>query len=445
LSNAFYNTFLGHGASQWTDGTNSYPVYGDWLFFANGPIQHLAFADRSDGHRMLTLTSGGQTYWDRESLAGVTDDASLAVDGTLDNQGSVYASTVLKALEPQGSTSLDVAGTGVTTFTVRGFAANYTYNVSLRNLSTGVYRNGTLGTDASGFAQVPVDFGASMTGYSIAFWGVFPTPPADTTPPNQITDLRASAVGSRYVVLQWTAPGDNGTVGRASQYDLRYSTSGPLNETTFDQATQATTPAPGLSGSTETFNLTGLRPGTSYWVAIRTADSVPNWSPISNDVDVVTASLPRPTVLSASLNLSRAAIDIAFSSPMNRSSVEAAIHFSNPIAYHIVWTDDRHLQVVFDESLMPGVQYTLTLSSAAEDQDGLALANPFTYAFTGPETTPPTGPSGAVWVGLALGLSTIVVLLVIFRDRAVAGLGQGIRRLVRSVRRPPKKPPSSPG
>src|SRR5712692_4753376 len=42
LSNAFDNTFLGHGASQWTDGTNSYPIYGDWLFFANGPIQQVA-------------------------------------------------------------------------------------------------------------------------------------------------------------------------------------------------------------------------------------------------------------------------------------------------------------------------------------------------------------------------------------------------------------------
>jgi hypothetical protein len=445
-SNAFYNTFLGHGASAWTDGTNSHPVNGDWLFFANGPVTHVEFADRSDGHRTLKLTSGGRTYWDQESLPGVTDDASLAVDGTLDNQGSVYGSTVLKALEPDGSTSLDVVGTGATTFTVRGFAANYTYNMSLRNRSTGVYRNGTLSTDASGFAQQSVDFGASLTGYSVVFWGSFPTPPTDTTPPNSITDLRATATGARYVVLQWTAPGNNGTVGRASQYDLRYSTSGPLNDTTFGQATQVPISAPGLSGSTETFNLTGLSPGTSYWIALRTADSVPNWSPVSNDVDVATASLPRPAVLFASLNPSGTSIEIAFSSPMNRSSVEGAIAFSDPIVYHVVWADDRHLQVVLDESLVPGVQYRLTLSTSAADQDGLALGAPFTYTFTAPEPTPMTGASGDVWVGLAtaLGGSIIVLLLVIFQDRVVADVGRGIRRLRRSDRRPPKRPPRPP-
>ncbi|HYM40380.1 MAG TPA: Ig-like domain-containing protein, partial [Thermoplasmata archaeon] len=446
LSNAFYNTFLGHGASQWTDGTNTYPVYGDWLFFANGPIQELAFADRPDGHRTLSLTTGGRTYGDQESLAGVTDSAALTVDGTLDYRGSVYGNTVLGALNPRGTTSLDVAGMGTTTFTIQGFAAGYVYNVSVRELSTGVYRNGTLSTDGSGFAQFSVDFGATMATYSVTLWGSFPAPPGDTTPPAQVTDVRASVTGPSYAVLQWTAPGNNGTVGRASQYDLRYSTSGPLTNATLDQGTKVATPAPGVSGSEETLNVTGLQPDTTYWFALRTADNVPNWSPISNNLKIVTSPSTRPTVQSAGLDLTAGAIDLLFSSPMNRSSVEGAIRISNAISYHAVWVDDRHLRIVLDEPLGPGLQYTLTVAANATDRNGLALGTPFTYTFTGAQAGRSTNPAWDPWVGLAiaLGLSAILVLFVIFRDRAIAGLGKGIHRMVRTVRRPPKKPPRPP-
>ena len=44
---------------------------------------------------------------------------------------------------------------------------------------------------------------------------------SDGIPPAAITDLAVTAVYDNYVVLDWTAPGDNGTKGRAHSYDIR--------------------------------------------------------------------------------------------------------------------------------------------------------------------------------------------------------------------------------
>jgi len=88
------------------------------------------------------------------------------------------------------------------------------------------------------------------------------------------------------VVLQWTAPGDDGTVGRASSYDVRYRTTniaGVDTTTWWNGATPATgEPLPGVSGATDSLRVRGLLPLTTYYFMIRAADEVPNWSGFSN-------------------------------------------------------------------------------------------------------------------------------------------------------------------
>ncbi len=92
------------------------------------------------------------------------------------------------------------------------------------------------------------------------------------------------------VTLTWTAPGDDGNIGTASLYDIRYSNS-PVDESNWDQATQITgEPSPQAAGSSESFDVTGLDPGTAYYFAIKTADEVSNWSPISNVISKSTES-----------------------------------------------------------------------------------------------------------------------------------------------------------
>lgn len=59
------------------------------------------------------------------------------------------------------------------------------------------------------------------------------TPTYDTTPPSTITNLSNSNITQNSVNLSWTAPGDDGNIGTASSYDIRYSTS-IINESNWE-------------------------------------------------------------------------------------------------------------------------------------------------------------------------------------------------------------------
>lgn len=86
------------------------------------------------------------------------------------------------------------------------------------------------------------------------------------------------------ITLAWTAPGDDGTQGRAAAFDLRYSTT-PITEANFVNARRVIDlPAPGQAGSLENANVDGLSNGTVYYFAIKTRDEAGNWSALSNVV-----------------------------------------------------------------------------------------------------------------------------------------------------------------
>ena len=105
----------------------------------------------------------------------------------------------------------------------------------------------------------------------------------DITAPAAVTDLAAEhrpKTGSVY--LYWSAPGDDGLVGRASQYDIRYS-SAVITEDNFGAATEVSgEPVPGEPGRRQGYEVLGLTPGATYYFALKAADEVPNWSGLSN-------------------------------------------------------------------------------------------------------------------------------------------------------------------
>jgi hypothetical protein len=86
--------------------------------------------------------------------------------------------------------------------------------------------------------------------------------------------------------LLWTAPGDDGMVGRASSYALRYRTTAIVGTDTLSWWNAATAvsglPAPGVSGATDSVVVSGLDATKTYYFVLRTADEVPNWSGYSN-------------------------------------------------------------------------------------------------------------------------------------------------------------------
>jgi len=120
----------------------------------------------------------------------------------------------------------------------------------------------------------------------------------DSTAPGTIEDLRSQAVTPTSLDLQWTATGDDGAVGRAVDYELRYSDapivmgqpSGRRREVAFEDATRVDAPQPGPSGSPESLKVSlspsGKRRDLHF--ALRAIDNVGN----ASDLASATVSVP---------------------------------------------------------------------------------------------------------------------------------------------------------
>jgi phosphodiesterase/alkaline phosphatase D-like protein len=104
--------------------------------------------------------------------------------------------------------------------------------------------------------------------------------------------VKAADVTTTTVKLSWTATGDDSLTGRATSYDLRYSTA-PITAANFSAATRfAATPLPAVSGARDSVVVTGLNPTTTYYFALKIADEVPNWSGLSNVATATTLAPP---------------------------------------------------------------------------------------------------------------------------------------------------------
>ncbi len=111
----------------------------------------------------------------------------------------------------------------------------------------------------------------------------------DIISPGRILDLSVEEVGPDYVVLTWTAPGDNGYFGGpVARYDLRYSRE-PIVKETWETCEQVLNEGePSRPGTEERYILRGLDIKTRYYFAIRSYDDVNNRSEISNVTQTVT-------------------------------------------------------------------------------------------------------------------------------------------------------------
>lgn len=89
------------------------------------------------------------------------------------------------------------------------------------------------------------------------------------------------------VTLLWTATGDNGTVGQAAKYDLRYTANQVVGTDTLtwwntSAVINMTAYVPSPAGQRDSAVVAGLVVGKKYYAILRVADSAGNWSGFSN-------------------------------------------------------------------------------------------------------------------------------------------------------------------
>ncbi|UCE39280.1 MAG: right-handed parallel beta-helix repeat-containing protein [Thermoplasmata archaeon] len=120
----------------------------------------------------------------------------------------------------------------------------------------------------------------------------------DSSPPTPINDLTALNPSFDSINLTWTAPSDNGSIGSASGYIVKYSTTGSITDANWDvSATYVQSWTPQSAGSTEYHIVSGFSHGTRFWFAIKSYDELDNLGSTSNSPNettlVATPSVPQ--------------------------------------------------------------------------------------------------------------------------------------------------------
>ena len=107
-------------------------------------------------------------------------------------------------------------------------------------------------------------------------------PPQDTTAPGQVTDLTALQKNQSVVELVWSAPGDDGFIGTADRYDIRFSTTSITDQNWQQQQGINGVSKPTVAGSIEKVTVSNLTANTTYYFALKTYDESNNESLLSN-------------------------------------------------------------------------------------------------------------------------------------------------------------------
>ena len=114
-------------------------------------------------------------------------------------------------------------------------------------------------------------------------------PVHDTTAPATVSDLIPWAGAADAVTVSWRTPGDDGPVGTATGWEVRWDTA-PVTDATWDAAQAGPTGTPGPAGERQQATIGNLVPDTVYHVAVRTVDERGQWSAVSNSAAAETVN-----------------------------------------------------------------------------------------------------------------------------------------------------------
>jgi hypothetical protein len=104
-------------------------------------------------------------------------------------------------------------------------------------------------------------------------------PEFDAAIPGDPSEPVVLNVSSKSASVAFTAPGDDGNIGKVTSYEIRIRAGEPITDANFASSTPvAATVIPDDPGQVQTLDLTGLLPTTTYYVGIKAFDDCRNSS-----------------------------------------------------------------------------------------------------------------------------------------------------------------------
>ncbi len=376
-------------------------------------------ANRWDNGTQIDLGAGVQGGWTKAFTGSATNRGTAYPDLLIRdfvNWGSSAGPDTFKitGLQP-GSYNLKIYATDTqfvdkqTSFAIDGNNDGINeVSINIQNNLGELNKTVPLTVSAAGILTITCDGigGAmgSLNGFDLVAGVV------DTTPPAAVTTLASTGQTTTSVTLRWTAPADdNGTGGQVASYDLRYATTS-ITDTNWASATPATgLPAPAAPGTQQTFTVTGLSAGTTYYFAIKSADyaSPANVSPLSNVVSAATAA-PDTTPPAAIADLSAAVttatqVTLHWTAPADDSGKAASydVRYSTATITDANWAtaaqatgepvpaNPGQQETFVLGGLTAGTTYFVAVKSADASGNVSALSNVISAATQAPDTTPP--------------------------------------------------------
>jgi hypothetical protein len=197
--------------------------------------------------------------------------------------------------------------------------------------------------------------------------------------------LSVSDTTSTQMALSWTAPGDDGLLGDSTSYDLRYSTS-PIDASTFDSVTASFTGSSQPRGSTESILVTGLKPSTQYYFALRLKDDATNASlsfadpastktngdPCAGYVCPVTAPTCAPDGVSR-ITYSETCVDVGNTATCEESQTSTACTGTNAVCFK--GACDTAAKPAFSQLLVTEVMHSPSSTAATPATEYFEVMN----------------------------------------------------------------------
>ncbi len=137
----------------------------------------------------------------------------------------------------------------------------------------------TITTDTPGSGASRLQIIAGSSGDRIQLHA---SPNYTQTPPAAPTAVAPAKINGTSAVISLVASGGDGGAGTAAGYEIRYRANDQMTPDNFADSMPASVPViPAPAGTTQTFELDGLLPLTTYWIGIRAYDGCHNMSDIA--------------------------------------------------------------------------------------------------------------------------------------------------------------------